>query len=171
MKKIPIEKIKEIPPKVLLNLINRMKKALKKHPIMIDMFKEYKVPIDELDLIPMKFGDLDVSARTDHGVITFSFKLLCDGDFIKDYMYAVHEIMHFLQQTTGTKPTQGADDGDYLENPFEQEGFQRQIEYVDDTFGGNEAENYVDSLLDHHDVKDSNDREDKKEALMEKVDE
>jgi len=171
MKKLPIEKVKKIPPKTLLKLINKMKEFLKTHPIVVDMFKEYDIPIEELDLIPMKFGDLDVSARTDHGIITFSYKLLCDGNFFKDYMYAVHEITHFLQQTTGDKPTQGADDGDYLENPFEQEGFQRQIEYVDDMFGGHEAENYVEHLLDHHDVKDSKDREDKKETLMEMVDE
>jgi hypothetical protein len=171
MKKIPIEKVKKMSPKTLLKLINRMKAYLKKHPIVIDMFKEYDVPIEELDLIPMKFGELDVSARTDHGIITFSYKLLCDGNFFKDYMYAVHEITHYLQQTTGDKPTQGAEDGDYLENPFEQEGFQRQIEYVDDMFGENEADNYVEHLLDHHDVKDSDDREDKKDTLMELVDE
>lgn len=166
-----LEQAKKIPPKTLLKLINRMKKFLKKHPVVIDMFKEYDVPIDELDLIPMRFGELEVSARTDHGIITFNFKLLCDGDFFKDYMYAVHEITHFLQQTTGSKPTQGADDGDYLENPFEQEGFQKQVEYVDDMFGENEAEEYVDHLLDHHKVKDSDEREDKKEKLMELVDE
>lgn len=171
MKKLPIEKVKKIPPKTLLKLIDKMKEFLKTHPIVVDMFKEYDIPIEELDLIPMKFGDLDVSARTDHGIITFSYKLLCDGNFFKDYMYAVHEITHFLQQTTGDKPTQGADDGNYLDNPFEQEGFQRQIEYVDDMFGGNEAENYVEHLLDHHEVKESKDREDKKETLMEMVDE
>lgn len=171
MSKITIEQAKKIPPKTLLKLINRMKKFLKKHPIVIDMFKEYDVPIDELDLIPMRFGELDVSARTDHGIITFSFNLLCDGDFFKDYMYAVHEITHFLQQTTGNKPTQGAEEGDYLENPFEQEGFQKQIEYVDDMYGENEAEEYVEHLLDHHKVKDSDERDDKKEKLMELVDE
>ena len=171
MKKLPIENVKKIHPKDLLALINKMKRNLKRHPIVIDMFKEYKIPIEELDLIPMKFGDLDVSARTDHGIITFSFKLLCDGNFFKDYMYAVHEITHFLQQTTGDKPTQGAEDGDYLENPYEQEGFQRQIEYVDNMFGEHEADNYVEHLLDHHKVNDSAEREEKKDTLMEKVDE
>lgn len=166
-----MEKIKELSPETLLGLIARMKKFLKKHPIVIKMFKEYDVPIEELDLIPMKFDDLDVSARTDHGIITFNIKLLADGDFHKDYMYAVHEIEHFLQQTTGDGPTQGAEDGDYLENPYEQEGFQRQIEYLDDMYGEDEAENYVDHLLDHHEVKDSDEREEKKEKLMEKVDE
>jgi len=168
MKKLPIEKVKKIPPKTLLKLINKMKEFLKTHPIVIDMFKEYDIPIEELDLIPMKFGDLDVSARTDHGIITFSYKLLCDGNFFKDYMYAVHEITHFLQQTTGDKPTQGAEDGDYLHNKFEQEGFKRQVEYIDDMHGEHEAENYVDHLLDHHDRK-GKDRNNLKEKLLEDI--
>jgi len=170
MAKIPTDKIKNLSPETLLGMLNRMKKFLKKHPIVIKMFKEYDVPIEELDLIPMKFGDLDVSARTDHGIITFNLKLLNDGDFHKDYMYAVHEIEHFLQQTTGDGPTKGAEDGDYLKNPYEQSGFQRQIEYLDHMYGDDEAERYTEHLLEHHD-KDGKEKEKLKEKLMEKVDE
>lgn len=171
MSKISIEKVKALPPETLLKMINRMKNFLKKQPTVIKMFEEYDTAINEIDLIPMRFADLDVSARTDHGIITFNYKLLCDGDFFKDYMYAVHEMSHFLQQTTGNKPTKGADDGEYLENPFEQEGFQWQLGYVDDMYGKNEVDEYVDHLLDHHDVKKTKDREDKKEVLTELVDE
>lgn len=73
-----------------------------------------------------------------------------------------------MQQCFGDKPTQGADDGDYLSNPYEQEGFQNQIKHISDHKGDDEAEDYVDHLLDHHDVS-KKDREDKKETLMAKV--
>lgn len=170
MATISIEKARKIPPKVLLKLINRAKKFLKKNQVVIDMCKEYDLDVDIIDLIPVKFGDLDVSARTDHGVITLNYKLLCDGDFFNDYHYLVHEQKHFFQQCFGDKPTQGADDGNYLDNPYEVDSFQRQVEYIDDMLGEEEAENYIEHLLDHHDVK-GKEKEDKKEELMEKVNE
>jgi hypothetical protein len=165
-----IEEIKKVPAKTLLKLIDRMKKFLIEHDIVKDMCKEKDVDPSIIDIIPMRFADIPVSARTDHGVITFNYKLLCDGDFVKDYGYAVHEIQHWLDQCYNKHPTPGANDGDYLHNPAEQKGFKRQIEYIDDEFGENEAENYVDHLLDHHNRK-GKDRNELKETLMEKVNE
>jgi hypothetical protein len=133
------------------------------------MFKEYGADINEIDFIPMKFDDIDVSAKTDHGVIIYNYELLTDGDFFKDFSYGVHEITHYLQQTCGKKPTQSSDDGNYLDNPFEEEGFKNQIEYISKEFGEGEAEKYVEHLLDHHDVEDKSKREDKKEELMAQV--
>jgi hypothetical protein len=167
-KKISIDEVRNISPKILLRIINRAKKYLKNNEIIKNMCKEYNLDVNILDIVPIKFGDLDVSARTDHGVITLNYKLLCDGDFFKDYHYICHEFQHFLDQTMGDKPTMGADDGDYLSNPFEQEGFQRQIQYIDDEFGEDEAEKYVDHLLDHHD-KDGKERDKLKDKLEEKI--
>lgn len=169
MPNIPLKEIKNIPPKVLQRMINQMKKELKKDETMQRVFREYNLDIKELDLVPMMFSDLDVSAKTDHGVIYFNYKLLADGDFNKDYGYAVHEVVHYCQQTTGDGPTKGADDGEYLENPFEQEGFQHQLEYMAKEFGEDEAEEYVDDLLKHHEVKKKKDKEELKEVLLEKV--
>lgn len=168
-KKYTIKDVKSKSPKALLNLINRAKKYLKNDPVMKKAFKDHGVDIDFIDLIPVKFGDIDVSATTSHGVVTLNYKLLVDGDFFKDYGYLIHEFVHVLQQCFGDKPTQGADDGDYLENPAEQEGFQYQIKYIDKKFGPNKAEDYVEQLLDHHEVNNSNERKDKKEDLMSKV--
>lgn len=53
------------------------------------MFKEYDVDIEEIDYIPMKFGILDVSAKTDHGVIIYSWKLLTDGDFFYSIFFNI----------------------------------------------------------------------------------
>ena len=152
-KKLSEEEIKSIAPKTLLKMIDLLKKTIKKDPVIIKLFKDYEIDLNELDLVPMAFADIPVSARTAHGCIYFSYKLLEDGDFSKDYSYATHELTHWAQQTALSKPTQGADDGDYLSNPYEQEGFQNQVEYIANHNGEQKAEKYVDKVLDHHDKK------------------
>jgi hypothetical protein len=167
--KIPLSEVRKLPYKSLNRMIKKLREFLKQDEVTQKMFKEYGVDIEEIDYIPMMFGNIDVSAKTDHGVIIYNFKLLTDGDFFKDFSYGVHEMTHWLQQTTGDKPTQSADDGSYLDNPYEQEGFQNQVEYIANQFGENEAENYVDDLLEHHDVDSKKEFNDKKETLMAKV--
>lgn len=167
--KIPLSIVKKMPYSALNRMIKKMREFLKKDGVVQEMFKEYGVDIEEIDLIPMRFGKLDVSAKTDHGVIIFNYKLLTDGDFFKDFSYGVHEMTHWLQQTTGDKPTQSSDDGSYLDNPFEQEGFQNQVEYISNMFGEDEAEEYVDDLLEHHEIDDEEEAEEKKETLLSKV--
>jgi len=164
-----LEDAKKLPHSFLERLLGKLRQYLKKDELVQEMFEEYGVDIDEIDFIPMKFDELDVSAKTDHGVIIFNYNLLTDGDFFKDFSYGVHEITHYLQQTCGKKPTQSSDDGSYLDNPFEQEGFQNQIEYIAKEFGEDEAHKYVENLLDHHDIDSKKERKDKKEDLMAKV--
>jgi len=167
--KIPLSQVKKLPYKSLNRMIKKMREYLKQNQVVQDMFKEYKVDIAEIDFIPMMFGNLDVSAKTDHGIIIYNYKLLTDGDFFKDFSYGVHEMTHWLQQTTGSKATKSSDDGNYLDNPYEQEGFQNQVEYIAKQFGESEAEQYVDDLLEHHDVDSKKEVEEKKETLMSKV--
>lgn len=164
-----MSEVKKLPYRSLNRMLKKLREFLKQDEVVQKMFKEYEVDIDEIDYIPMRFGKLDVSAKTDHGVIIYNYKLLTDGDFFKDFSYGVHEITHWLQQTTGTKPTQSSDEGSYLDNPFEQEGFQNQVEYIAKQDGEEEAEDYVDHLLDHHDVDTEEERDEKKETLMAKV--
>jgi hypothetical protein len=125
--------------------------------------------VDIIDLIPVKFGNLDVSAKTDHGIVILSYQLLCDGDFFDDYSYMIHECTHWFQQCYGDKPTQSADDGSYLDNSFEQAAFKNQVKYIADHKGEEVAEDYVDDLLEHHDIENKKEKEDKKDILMEKV--
>jgi hypothetical protein len=167
--KIPLSQVKKLPYKSLNRMIKKMREYLKTNEIVQKMFKEYGVDIAEIDLIPMTFGNIDVSAKTDHGIIIYNYKLLTDGDFFKDFSYGVHEMTHWLQQTTGTKATKSSDEGSYLDNPYEQEGFQNQVEYIADQFGEGEAEQYVDDLLEHHEVDSNKEKNDKKETLMSKV--
>jgi hypothetical protein len=162
---ISLEAIKKLSPKTLSRFIEKMRDYLRDDETVHRMFDEYGVDLKELDFIPMCFSDLDVSAKTDHGIIYFNYKLLCDADFYEDFAYGVHEITHWLQQTTGDGPTQGADDGEYLNNPYEQEGFQNQLEFIANEFGEDRAEDYVDDLLKHHEV-DGKEKKEKKDELM-----
>lgn len=164
-----IEDAKKLPPKFLLQLINKAKNYLKKDNVMQRMCAENDVDIDFIDLIPITFGDLDVSARTEKGIITLNYKLLCDGNFFNDIGYLTHEITHFFQQCFGDGPTKGSNDGNYLDNEFEQQAFQNQVEFMANEFGDHEAEKYVDHLLDHHEITDKKEKEEKKDELMAKV--
>lgn len=82
--------------------------------------------------------------------------------------YVVHEVTHWFQQTTGNKPTPGSTSDSYLDNPVEQEGFRNQTKYIADTKGEEEAEKYIEKVLDHHsnDAKDKDKREDRKDKLL-----
>lgn len=170
MSKITIEQAKKISPKVLLKIINKAKNHIKKDDVINDLCKEYNVKPDLIDLIPVRFGDLDVSAQTKSGIIILNYKLLCNGDFSKNYSYLIHEIVHVLQQCFRDGPSQGAADGPYLENPYEIDGFQRQLEYIDNQFGKEKAEDYASHLVDYHDISPKQ-KEEKKEELLENVEE
>lgn len=163
--KISLEQIKKLPFKALNRMINKAKKFLKKDKTMINIFKEYGHDVSVIDYIPTYFDEIDVSAKTDHGVVILNYKLLCDGDFFKDYSYLIHEYTHWAQQCLGAKPTKSSENGSYLHNPYEQEGFQNQVEYISNHFGEDEAEKYVDHLLDYHDIKKKKEK-DKLEAIF-----
>ena len=167
--KIPLATVKKLPYRSLNRLITKAKEYLKKDEVWQDICKEYDETADIIDLIPVMFGNLDVSAKTEKGVIILSYKLLTDGDFFKDYSYLVHEGRHFLDQCFGEKATQSSDDGEYLHNPYEQEAFSDQIKYIDEQFGENEAEKYVDNLLEHHEVDDKKEKKELEEVLLSKV--
>jgi hypothetical protein len=155
----------KLSPEELLQMIEKVRARVKKSTVLKDMFEEYNVDLEEFDYIPMAFADLDVSARTDHGCIYFSYKLLEDGSFDSNDHYILHETNHFLQQCAKSKPTEGSNDDDYLDDPDEKEAFKAQTEFLEDTRGEDVAENYVDQLLDHHDV-DGNERKERKDELL-----
>ena len=167
--KIELEVIKKLPIKSLVRIIDKVKEQLKKDETVIKAFKEYDVEISEIDLVPMYFGDLDVSASTNHAVICLNYKLLCPADLNSICGYGAHELIHYLQQTTGSKGTQGADDGEYLKNPYEQEAFQHQVEFIANHEGEEEAEEYVEKLLDHHEVKGKKKKDELEAVLLEKI--
>lgn len=157
---------KGIPHKKLKPIIETIKNRIAQSQIVKDMFKEYDVDIAELDLVPICFAKIPVSARTDHGCIYLNINLLNNKNFINENdHYLVHELTHYLQQTTGSRPTQGSDKNNYLDNPVEQEGFQNQTKYISENKGDSIAENYISKLLDVYDI-EGNERNKRREDLL-----
>lgn len=150
------------------DIIDRVRQRIKQHSVVKEFWCDtYDLDLEEIDLIPMCFSDdIDVSARTDHGIIYFNISLLNDGDFENDDHYMVHELVHVAQQTTGSRPTKGSDDGEYLDNEEEVEGFQNQTAYLSDTRSEEDAEGYVDQVLDHHEVNNNKERNKRKKELL-----
>lgn len=151
-------------PTELIQLLNSVKEKIKNSDVYIEMCKNYDVDTDYIDLVPMWFSNINVSARCDHGIIYFNYKLLEKPEELDHY--GIHELTHVMQQTMNSKPTKGSTDGDYLDNKFEQEGFQAQTEYLSDTRGDSVAEKYIDKVLDHHDIDSKKEREQRKKKLL-----
>jgi hypothetical protein len=151
--------------KELLSLIDKLKSRIKSHDIIKEMFNEWDLPISIIDYIPMLFADIDVSAKTDHGIIYLNNKLINDG-LDNDDHYLIHEITHWLQQCFSKDAIPSSEGEDYLDNKFEQEAFQNQTEYISDTQGDERAEKYIKQVLDHHNVSDKKERKERMEELL-----
>src|SRR5271157_5534281 len=125
-----------LPHKKLAPVIEKLKKKVFKNKVIKDLLKKYDIDEEELPLIPVCFAKIPVSARTDHGVIYINIDLIDDKDFLdKEDHYLAHEVTHFFQQTTGSKPTPSAEPEKYLDSPVEQEGFRNQSKYISNTQG------------------------------------
>lgn len=148
-----------------LEIINAAKERIKKHDALREVFEKHGLDIDEVDNIPVCFSDVDVSARTEKGIIYLNWGLLEDG-FPKNDHYLAHEMTHFAQQTTGDGPTKGSTDDTYLDNEFEQEGFQVQTKYISETKGDETAKQYIGNVLDYHDVNNKKERKEKFKQLL-----
>ena len=147
-------------------VIGDMKKQVKSDPDVKAKFKEYDIPLDAINDVHVEFADLDVSAKTKDGKIYLNEKMLGSDSEVKDPThYLAHELVHFLQQLTGNTAGHKLVD-DYLEKPTEVEAFQVQVKFKERHEGEDEAAEYVEDLLDHHDVKDPKDRKDKKEEIQ-----
>jgi hypothetical protein len=147
-------------------LIDSAIRSIKGSEAIRKMFKKKGVDINLIDLITIVFAPLSVSARTDKGIIYLNEDLIKTPEDIEHYL--VHEITHFLQQCFSAGPTVGSTDDSYLDNKYEVEGFQNQSEYIEDTEGKDVAHQYIDKVVEHHDVPKGK-VEDKKEELLGKA--
>jgi hypothetical protein len=147
-----------------LVLIQQIKDKLKKNEIIQKSFADKGLDVNEIDDIPVCFAPLEVSARTDHGIVYLNEELWDEPEEIDHYL--AHEFEHFAQQTTGDGPTKGSTEDNYLDNEFEQEGFQTQTEYLSDTRGDEVAEDYIEDVMEHHEVPDKEKKKRKRELLQ-----
>lgn len=126
---------------------------LREHPQVKALFLRFQVPIEAIHEVPIDFEDLDVSAKAKKGRIIINRKLVADGDFVDDLHYIVHELVHVLQQHTGAVNDYGdLSQYDYLDNPLEIEAFQEQIKFIAAYKSPEEAEEYLQGLLDFHEL-------------------
>jgi hypothetical protein len=151
-----------------IELLSEIKENLKTSDIAKEICKKYGYDIDIIDGIPIEFkDDLGSSAKTINSKISISDELI-DAPIEKIMRYAIHELVHALQHMQRYGKEDPYKDKKYLDRPDEIEAFQSQIEFEAKEVGMDEAEDYVDDLLDYHDIPE-NDKDDKKEELMNKV--
>ena len=130
-----------------------------------DMGFDHKI----LSGVPIRFEELDVSAKTVNSNISLNPKLM-NKSFEIIMRYVIHELVHCFQHIKNyNKNNSSKDDEDYLDDKDEIEAFQWQIKYDEESRGEEEAEEYVDELLEYHDVPDG-EKGDKKELFLEKTD-
>jgi hypothetical protein len=166
-------KTKGLPHKKMAPFLDKLKKRVFDSDVVKEMLKEYEIDRSEIELWPICFAEIPVSARTDHGIIYLNIDLFNDGDINENIEendhYLAHEMTHVCQQSTGSKATPGSTDDNYLDNPTEQEGFSNQTKYISETKGDDEAEDYIDQVLDYHtnDKSDDKKRNTRRKKLLE----
>lgn len=149
-------------------LIDEMKNIVKKEKAFIDACNEYKVDVNFIDNVNISFDDdLDVSAKTINGDVFLNGKLFDGGDMCDNVRYITHESIHVIQQELG-KVEGKTPKEDYLDDPNEQEAFQYQLQFMDDHMSEEEIQEYLEQLMDHHDVK-GKERREKIKILKEKI--
>lgn len=151
-----------------LEILSRVRQDLKEDPVVIKLFKDKKKDMELIDGIPIDFSDeIDVSAKTINSRIILNKRLLHEPYDIL-YRYAVHEVVHSLQHIDIDGGENNYDDYEYLDRPDEVEAFQYQIESDKNRRGEDEVVEYVEELIDYHDIPE-HEQDDKKEQLLERA--
>lgn len=121
--------------------------------------------------VPIRFEKIDVSAKTVNSNISLNPKLM-NKSFGIVMRYVIHELVHCFQHVKDYKKKKNndsKDNEDYLDDKDEIEAFQWQIKYDEESRGEEQVGEYVDDLLEYHDVPKT-ERDDKKELFLEKTD-
>lgn len=147
-------------------LIKVIKDVIKKDPVVLAMFEEFKVPIEALDHVSIDFKDMDVSAKTKDKKIYINSKFLEDGEIASEIHYFIHELCHYLQQLNKeVRNYKNIDSKSYLDKPTEIEAFQYQVQFMKNQYGNKRAKKYIDDLLEFHDL-NGKEAEEKKRKLL-----
>jgi hypothetical protein len=83
--------------------------------------------------------------------------------------YAIHELVHALQHMRNKTKKDPYKDKEYLDRGDELEAFQYQIKFDKKERGSEEAYEYVDELLEYHEIPEDEANEKKKELLEKAV--
>ncbi len=148
------------------NDIMNIRAKAKKEPLVLKKLKEYGLDKDLIDDVSVQFDkNLDVSAKTING------KIYLNADMLKEnwqdyYHYFCHEIIHSAQHLSGKCSGDNKEDS-YLDNPAEIEAFQTQIKVREKTEPKEDVVEYVEDLMDRHNIP-KNERAEKKKELLSK---
>ena len=133
--------------------IEKLKEVVKKEDEYIEKCEKYHKDLDFIDDVKICFDDeLDVSAKTVNGDVFLNGNLFNIGDWADQIRYVIHEIVHVMQQEAG-KVNEKVDKSHYLDDKNELEAFRAQISYMADHDSPEELQEYLEQLLDHHNVK------------------
>ena len=147
--------------------IKKLKEGVKKEQEFLDKCKEYGISPDFVGGVEISFDDdLDVSAKTINGEIFLNGALFDADNWIDQIRYTLHELIHCMQQEAG-KVNEKTNNEDYLDDPNEVEAFQAQIAYMADHESPKEIQEYLEQLLDHHNIQGKERREKIKELTEE----
>ena len=131
--------------------------------------KSYYEIIDGIYILFDK--DIDVAAKTIDGVMHLHKDLLDKSLETIIMRYVIHELVHICQHIKSeNKEDLKSHNKNYLDNAEEIEAFRHQIKYDADNRGKNEANKYIDDLLEHHKYP-KNKRKEKKQELKKYLEE
>ena len=145
-------------------VLAQIKQELVSLPLIKDLCAELGYPLSIIHGIPLDFEELDVSAKTVDSKVYLNEDLLSEP-FEIIMRYAVHEVTHALQHMNREHLDHDPYADDYLDREDELAAFQNQIEYQKSAEGEDATREYVEELVDYHDLKDK-DREEKIDELL-----
>jgi len=120
-----------------------------------------------LKSVPISFDKLKPTAKTINGKIVLNPKLM-KKPFNILMRYVIHELTHAIQHVDDFGEKEDDKSQDYLDREDEVEAFQYQVEYDVGERGLEKVEEYVEGLLDFHDIPAVK-QNDKKEELLDRA--
>jgi hypothetical protein len=145
-------------------LLSELRSTLINDKIAKEICKENNIDNTFLLGVPISFDELDVSAKTVDGSILLNQKLM-EKEFDIVMRYVIHELVHAIQHADGKSRDKEDKAKDYLDKQTEVDAFIEQIKFDKENRGEEAAEEYVEELLDHHDLFGKK-RKEKKEELL-----
>ena len=145
--------------------LSSIRTALMNDSVAKEICKENNIGTWFLESVPIRYEDLDVTAKTVNGNIILNPKLM-KKPFKILMRYVIHEMVHAIQHIEEYGKKQTDKKKNYLNREDEIEAFQYQVKYDEAQRGEEKVDEYVDGLLRYHDIPEEQ-REEKKIEIME----
>ena len=148
-----------------IELLSKIRRALLNDKVAKKICKEKGVENWFLEGVPISFQEIKPSAKTVDSKIILNEKL-ARKSFNIIMRYVIHELTHAIQHADKYgKKRPKKDKGEYLDKGSEIEAFQYQVEFDSNKRGKGKAEEYVEELLEYHDLSEG-EKKDKRTELL-----